>query len=409
MKNIFLILSLLVSTLTAHAYCRVDTTYKYNYPTNGTNRDNVGRYIYSYTADSLVSTYQYQPYDAATSSFLQQGRTLYQYNAAKKIVLETYQGYSTSTSTWNDVTRKYYFYSTAGYLIRDSVSQRGTPTWTLAPRKTYTLNSDGNPIVILYESVNSSTNTYVLSSRTTISYSGLLSVADTIRYYNQSTSTWDNGSITEYTRNGFGAVTQKVHYSWNTGIADYYPSSRDIYTITGIDKVTFQTQERKASPTSSWVFKTKAFQNYDFVNNTLLERKDLDYDAANNSWDTTRRTVYTYNGSIDLVAKDIYYFDIDSQKYNVRDREEYHCAQLNIGITEPSASIQFIVYPNPISSGIIHINTIKEADYLLLDIAGKELQKGTLSMGDNQILFPIISSGVYFVKVGNQIVKLMVQ
>jgi hypothetical protein len=357
----------------------------------------------------LVASYEYQPYDAATSSFLQQGRTLYQYNAAKKIILETNQGYSIPTNAWSDYYRKYYFYSAGGYLIKDSASNIGTPTWTLGQRNTYIVNGDGNPIVIVSEAVNTGTNTYVLSRRTTTSYNGLQSVADTIRFYDQPTSTWTNGAIIEYTRNGFGAVTQKIYNSWNVGIANYYPLIRDIYTITGISNVTFQTQEQKSSPSSSWVFKTKAFQYYDFVNNILLERKDLDFDAVNNSWDTIRRTVYTYNGSIDLVAKDIYYFDIDSQKYTVRDREEYHCAQINVGITEISETNRFTVYPNPVSSSSITINSIERADYALIDLTGKLLQSGDLNVGENRIPLEPISAGVYFVKVGNQTRKIVVQ
>ncbi len=409
MKNTLLIILLIVSSLTANAYCRVDTTYKYNYPTNGTNRDNVGRRIYTYTADSLVASYEYQPYDAATSSFLQQGRLLYQYNAAKKLVLETNQGYSTATSTWSDYYRKYYFYSAGGYLIKDSASNRGTPTWTLGGRTTYTNNSDGNPIVIVSEGVNTGTNTYFLTRRTTTSYNGLQSVADTIQFYDQPTSTWSKGIITEYIRNGFGAVTQKVGYVWNAGIANYYPYIRDIYTITGISSVTFETQEQKSSPSSSWVFKTKAFQYYDFISNALLERKDLYFDAVNNSWDTTKRTVYTYNGSIDLVAKDIYYFDIDSQKYTARDREENHCAQINVGITEISEFNRFTVFPNPVSSGSITINSIEKADYALIDLTGKLLQSGDLSAGENRIPLEPISAGVYFVRVGNQSKKIILQ
>jgi hypothetical protein len=119
--------------------------------------------------------------------------------------------------------------------------------------------------------------------------------------------------------------------------------------------------------------------------------------------------VYTYNGSIDLVAKDIYYFDIDSQKYTARDREENHCAQVNVGITEISESNRFTVYPNPVSSNSITINSIEKADYALIDLTGKLLQSGDLNAGENRIDINLISAGVYFVKVGNQTRKIIVQ
>jgi hypothetical protein len=109
------------------------------------------------------------------------------------------------------------------------------------------------------------------------------------------------------------------------------------------------------------------------------------------------------------VAKDIYYFDIDSQKYTARDREENHCAQVNVGITEISETNRFTVYPNPVSSSSITINSIEKADYALIDLTGKLLQSGDLNEGENRIPLEPVSTGVYFVRVGNQSRKIVVQ
>jgi hypothetical protein len=109
------------------------------------------------------------------------------------------------------------------------------------------------------------------------------------------------------------------------------------------------------------------------------------------------------------VAKDIYYFDIDSQKYTARDREENHCAQINVGITEISETNHFTVYPNPVSSSSITINSVEKADYALIDLTGKLLQSGALNEGENRIDINLISAGVYFVKVGNKSKKIISQ
>ncbi len=407
-KILFFVLPLLYS-LGAAAYCRVDTVYNYSYPDNGAIRETVNRRIYTYTADSLVATDEYQVYDATTSAYVRQSKVISQYNAARKLVFESSQSYSTSANNWVDAGRRYYTYSPAGFLIKDSVSYAGTPTWTQGPRFTYTVNVDGNRVVTLREIWDFASGGFVPTSRTTSKYNGLQLVADTARYYNLSISSFENGSIRQYSRNGAGTVIQTLLYFWDAATSSYYTKGRDSYNVTGLTFVTFESYEQKAGPTSPWVYKTKAFQRYDMVNMVLLERKDLKYDAGTSVWDTTKKTTYTYNGSYDLTSKDIYSFDKDLQEYTTRDQTVYRCASTTVGIEDIEEDKIFSAYPNPVSSGFITINSLGKAHYALVDLRGALVQQGNLGTGENRVQLESLLAGIYILKVGNQSQKVVIQ
>lgn len=409
MKKILFFVLLLLSSLGAAAYCRVDTVYNYTYPDNGAIREDVNRRICTYTTDSLVATDEYQVFDAAISAYVRQSKVISQYNAARKLVFQSSQAYSTSANNWVDAGRRYYSYSPAGFLIKDSSSYAGTPTWTKGPRFTYTVNVDGKPVVTLREVWDFASGGFVPTSRTTSKYNGLQLVADTARYYNTSISAFENGSIREYSRNGFGTVIQELLYFWDAATSSYYTKSRDSYNVTGANFVTFQSNEQKAGPTSPWVYKTKAFQRYDMVNMVLLERKDLKYDAGTGVWDTIEKTTYTYNSSYDLISKDIYSFDKDLQEYTTRDQTVYRCASTTVGIEDVQDGKTFSAYPNPVSTGFITINSLGKAHYALVDLRGELVKQGNLSIGENRVQLESLLSGIYILKVGNQSQKVVIQ
>lgn len=128
------------------------------------------------------------------------------------------------------------------------------------------------------------------------------------------------------------------------------------------------------------------------------------------AWDSVQRNTFEYNSSGDVIAQDEFYsFNNTSFRYTNRNRSENSCRVLNVGIGEVSSNITFSIYPNPVSSGIVHLTTVEESDYTFSDLTGKQLQSGSLTGGENQIQLPSIAAGVYIMKVGHQTQKLIVQ
>lgn len=76
---------------------------------------------------------------------------------------------------------------------------------------------------------------------------------------------------------------------------------------------------------------------------------------------------------------------------------------------EESEANSISLYPNPIQEGLLTINTVDRTSYSIIDLTGKQLQSGDLTMGENHIQLHFVSTGVYLIKVGNQTQKLVIQ
>lgn len=83
--------------------------------------------------------------------------------------------------------------------------------------------------------------------------------------------------------------------------------------------------------------------------------------------------------------------------------------KLNIGtfsgVESHQSTDQFSIYPNPIANGFINVNSAIETDFIIIDMAGKTVQKGILRKGENQIRLSNSSPGVYLVKSNNRSIR----
>lgn len=78
------------------------------------------------------------------------------------------------------------------------------------------------------------------------------------------------------------------------------------------------------------------------------------------------------------------------------------------GIKDETESV-YSLYPNPIQNGFFTIKIDERVGYSLFDISGKLLQAGELNAGENQIQLASVSPGVYYVRIGQGVKKLIVQ
>jgi choice-of-anchor B domain-containing protein len=67
----------------------------------------------------------------------------------------------------------------------------------------------------------------------------------------------------------------------------------------------------------------------------------------------------------------------------------------------------FIIYPNPVKNEIIISGIIEPADFFLMDMQGKAIFRGVVVSGKNQVSIGHLPSGMYLLKVGNEVRKVM--
>lgn len=66
------------------------------------------------------------------------------------------------------------------------------------------------------------------------------------------------------------------------------------------------------------------------------------------------------------------------------------------------------IYPNPSEGNFtIQNNATKNVSYIISDVIGKKIMEGTFNVGENKIT--ILQKGIYFLHIGNQVQKLMVE
>lgn len=404
MNKTFLIILSIILSAEAYSYCQVDTTYQFFYPNNGSIRQVNGRGISFYNADSTIAQEIYQSNSSGTLE--NASRSLYSYNGSKQVTELVTQSFITSSSTWRNSKRLVYNY-TAGKLTEEIRSNWDGASWEPDYRNLYAYDGSGNLTIEGNEDWITATSSWRGVTRTTKTYSPNLS-REITENYSPITLLWVNSKKVEYNRNGLNQITRSYTFEWKPSTSTWDTITRNNNSYSGIF-VTAETEERKATPASSWSFFSKTFSRYNTSTFRLLERNYLEFDSPDNRWDSVSRTTYEYNVTSDLIAKDDFYaFDVSANRYTSRNRTENSCRQINVGVRDLEV-FSFNVYPNPIYDNKITINTEKETDYSLFELTGKILQSEILQLGENNVQLPNLNPGVYLLKVGNSTQRLIKQ
>lgn len=109
------------------------------------------------------------------------------------------------------------------------------------------------------------------------------------------------------------------------------------------------------------------------------------------------------------MAADYYaYYEPVVGSFSVHRRSEYQCRQINTGVNDIE-SYMFSIHPNPVTGGSFTINATEIANYNIIDFTGKLIQTGALELGENQIQLQSYSPGVYFIRIGEGVRKLIIQ
>lgn len=463
-----MVIAFALSSNGAFAGCDRDTIFSYSFAPGSTVKIPTSRNINSYDANGNLIRDLRQSWDAATSTWVNAAYYTYTYDAANHETSFTTQYWV--SGAWRNSSLTTSTYNASNYLIKKVVQHWNTTgPWLNYSIDEYAYNASGLVIDNLYGSWNTTTSSwdyqgdeitnYTASGKaseiTTLNYDGT-SWVNTSRYiftydannneltrttqnWNTTASVWDNFQLIEYTYNSSNQTVLYIYKEWDIPSLSWKNKSRIDYGYLSNTKMGYKTNATWNITSSAWVFgsqylytytaanlldtettqyyNTTSFtwqninlidHNYD-VNGNEIEIQESNWNTTTSNWQFTSRKTFEFSG-LNLVAQDQYSsWSSAGGFYNTHERYEYHCLQLNVGIHDVSSNVTFSIYPNPVSSGIFHITTVEESDYTLSDFTGKQLQNGTLTVGDNQIQFPAITAGVYIVRVGHQTQKIVVQ
>ena len=78
-------------------------------------------------------------------------------------------------------------------------------------------------------------------------------------------------------------------------------------------------------------------------------------------------------------------------------------------IKENSVQNDLKIYPNPVTSNQLFIESNSNQSFSIFNLNGQSLQNGILKNGTNTIDVSGLFSGMYFIKIGNKVQKIIIQ
>ena len=151
----------------------------------------------------------------------------------------------------------------------------------------------------------------------------------------------------------------------------------------------------------------REYYTYDGSGNLI----NVQYDQWNNTlsiWENLSENIYTFNSNGFMIAyeeKESWNAPLGLYRYHYK--EEYKCANANVGINDLTAN-NLNIYPNP-TNGSLTISSEKESTAYLSDLQGRAIETLSLSKGENHFDISNLNNGVYFLKIDNNVQRIIKQ
>lgn len=439
MKTIYSLLVILVFSISANAACRMDTLYQFKFAPGSSIKENEYRTVFTYNALNLETERMQQKWNAGTASYINFEKHNTTYNTDNLILTETMTVWNTTSTAWDNFSKTNYYYNAAKKLTTyQHLSWNNSITfgWTLKFQRDYTYNAANN--VEIYNLWEYSVSTGILTNSVRIYYAYDASQNNIERLtqkHNTTIGTLENQFFETNTFNAANDNTETISQTWVSGawknsnryVNTFTPTHKisetvaqrfgttaweadlkTVNTYTSFDSLLLTTYERWNTSIGGWVNSTRIIYDYN-VDRQLKEKKVEEYSIALSGWKNYGNETFEYNADKNLSAKDGYSNWMSGGYYNSHYREEYICTNMPTAIKENSVQNDLEIYPNPVTSNLFFIDSKSNHSFSLFNLNGQSLQNGILKNGTNTIDVSGLSSGLYFMKIGNEVQKIIIQ
>ncbi len=332
--------------------------------------------------------------------------------------------------------------------------------WNLASQVNYTFNSNCLAIEGLakFKDIGGSEMLENTSFLTIIYNANDLPIESINQLWNKTTSQWNNQSRTIFSYSGTN-LTETTVYNWvsENWLFDY----RVLNTYSTDNLIIDSIRQIWDNSNSIWINDSKQVTTYN-TNGTRNVETSFNWDSSNavwvnnirstyaynasslqssiktdkwetSTWENNRLRTYTYNSSDFLIEtlktkwngsafenkdrilrtnnNDGFPTEMINQTWlfgswlsTSRDRRMYpDCLTLSIQNTKKTFGN---IYPNPTTS-VIYIDSLTEGNYILTNVSGQVLQKGSLSNGKNIINIDHLIKGLYFINITSRFPRII--
>lgn len=393
----------------AYGNCRVDSvlTYKYDAGLSTKKLDQIEVRHYN-TSNSFDTIWGY--YKNAAGAWIKSGRTIYTYNAANLVTELLNQGYDTTLQQWKNGNRVVNTYDGANNLTQELIQNwNGTlSAWENNYLKEYTY--DANKNAVSYHSKIWSSSVWVNEHLDSTTYTATNKPSIFInRNWNTTTNTWEIYSRRIYYYSLLDSITQIDLDYYNLSLGTWRHGYQDIYTYNANNLLVTLDKKRWKDAIFDYDNYFKYGYTY-FPNKQPQEMTILEWNTTTLAWNNYSRDTYEHYASNDLSALEEYRVWLTAGSYyQYHRRYEYKCIAGTVSIENVNNGSTLSIYPNPLSTGILTVESNETQHALLMDISGKVILESDLQKGENKLDVRHLSSGMYLVKTKQQTQKLVVE
>lgn len=223
--------------------------------------------------------------------------------------------------------------------------------------------------------------------------------------WSSSAMDWINNWKNNWQYNSSNQEIEELRSFWNP-TTNVWVINAKVSSLYNGNIRTEQLTQNWNSGTNYWDNWSKISWQYD-ANNQILEEFRQNWNGITFSWQNDIKYNWEYNQYGNLIARE-YASNWNSTGlyFNSRTRDEYTCRLVPNGISETDNQA-LLLYPNPLNSTVLNITLVEPEELWIMDMQGKVVYKNQLSRGENQLEVSQLQNGLYIVKAGNSVQKLI--
>lgn len=276
-------------------------------------------------------------------------------------------------------------------------------TFAALSRNEYKTNSNGDEIEATTFKWNNMNNVWEEDSKTTTSYSGVLMDSRALYKWNINTTQWDSFQRQTYTYQS-GLLVQDSIERYNPNSKKWNNSQKFVYTYDNNgNRDTLRRYKWMFTTTpNDWNLELDQFLEYDSKSRLIAYQSKI---LNGQSFKPSNRFEYEYFNDTLVKNHTQLMWDATSQQFKKQSTSNYFYEKIRLSplsiISQTKNNEEaFVVYPIPATNTLyVRNENYVQADYILYDMAGKLISKGSIDKGSTKpISITTLSTGLYIVE-----------
>ncbi len=327
----------------------------------------------------------------------------YKYDANDSIVGYEYKSWNNISNKWINNSKETYVLNSNGKRTQILSEVWQYNKWNKQSKSDITIDANGFETLYLNQNWDSASNSYKPTGRQFVVYMSQNKATQSLQQnWDEGTATWVNNFKTDLSYNSNGFRTGQISSRWNVDSGKWLNYFKvDWRTNNQGYALGYKFYRWECNIICQWEFSdsTQYFLNENY-------RDTANYRYVNGS--SIQKTLTNFNSNSCINKIDYYFFDNSQMKLVIGSEDIYTYKSKSTAIA-PIENSTLKVYPNPANS-ILTIENSEAKDIFIIDIiTGQTIVNATTENGSATIDISLLNNGLYLIKLGNSIQKIIIQ